>query len=229
MHFFDIVFILVWIVVGFFILRFAGQRFFHEQNRADVAAGAIVLAFTIGALWPFPSRTAAPNQPVAGQPVSSATAGSQVASGAPQPVCHTPSPNEKTIRGIKRAQGRGYIGHIDSLRPETESDNPGEYRVGCNIYANGWVADMNIKAPAAGIAFVIDSKRVVNATPAYGQARPDVVSALGPQSTLLCGFLQAEIPTAGLAKGTHTIQLAGLSKDGKLYYPVGDPETVTLQ
>jgi hypothetical protein len=73
--------------------------------------------------------------------------------------------------------------------------------------ANDWVVDMSVKAPAAGIAFVIDSKKVVNATPAYGQARPDVVQALGPQSTLLCGFLQAEIPTAGLAKGTHTIQL----------------------
>jgi len=228
---FEILFALVWIVVGFLILRYAAQRFFAQRAlagkyEAEVVAGAIVAAFIVGAALPIhhqPTVGQTPaSQPAAG-PVTSATA-------APTFICHAPSPRSSTIRGIKLGQGGKYQGHVDSLRPETESDRPSaEFKSGCNIYANGWAVDMNTKSPPAGIGFLIDSKKVVNVTQAFGVARPDVVSAFNWPGTLRCGFLDAEIPTVGLRKGTHTVQLVALSKNGKQYYLAGDPVTVTLR
>lgn len=229
MPMFDIVFALVWIVVGFFVLRYAAQRFFAQRSladkyQADVLAAGIVVAFIIGALVPFHNAPAV--QSASNQPASSLAA---TATPTPGFICHSPSPRPMTIRGVKKAQGGKYQGHIDSLRPELESNrSTAAFPAGCNMYANGWVVDLNLKAPAAGIAFVIDSKTVVNATSAYGQARPDIVAAFGPPEMLHSGFLDAEIPTAGLRKGAHTIQLVALSKDGKRYYPTGESATVTI-
>lgn len=226
MSMFDVLFALIWIVVGFFVLRYAAQRFFAQPELAgkyqsEVLAGGIVAAFVIGAL--FASRNQPAVQTASVQSTTTATA-------TPGFICHTPSPPAKIIRGIKKAQGGKYQGHIDSVRPELESNrSAAELPASCNIYANGWVVDTNLKSPAAGIGFLIDSKTVVNATSAYGRARPDIVSAFSAPGMLHSGFLDAEIPTAGLRKGTHTFQLVALSKDGKRYYPAGDSATVTLR
>jgi hypothetical protein len=230
MPMFDILFALVWIVVGFLVLRYAAQRFFAQRDLAgkyqsDVVAGGIVAAFIIGAVLPFhnqPAAQTASNQ-TASAPATTATA-------APTFTCHSPSPRAMTMKGVKKAQGGQYQGHVDSLRPESESDRSSDqFQAGCNIYANGWTVDMNTKSPPPGIAFIIDSKKIINATSAFGVARPDVASALNAPGTLHCGFLDAEIPTEGLRKGTHTIQLVALSKDGKRYYSAGDATTITLR
>jgi hypothetical protein len=229
---FDIVFALVWIVVGFLVLRYAAQRFFAQPSLAgkyqsEAVAGGIVAAFIVGALFPFHS------QPAVTQTSPNQTASAPAANATPAPtfICHSPSPRAITMLGVKKAQGGGqYQGHVDSLRPESESDRSSDrFQAGCNIYANGWTVDMTTKSPPPGIAFLIDSKKIINATSAYGVARPDVASALNAPGTLHCGFLDAEIPTAGLRKGTHTVQLVALSKDGKRYFPAGDAATITLR
>ena len=220
----DILFTFIWIVVIFSIVRFLGQRFFNspEKYRADVAAIAIVIAFLMGLFWPFSNR-ATPEPPPA---TASATA-----TAVPVAICHSPEPNQSTIiRGIGPAQGGHYSGAIDALLPDPNYPTTStQFQAGCNIYANGWVANMESKTPVPGIGFVIDSKRVVNATAAYGLLRPDVAHALNAPNLIRCGYWHAEIPTAGLRPGPHTIQVVGLSKDGKSYHAIGQSTTITLQ
>jgi hypothetical protein len=218
----DILFTIIWIVVVFVIVRFLGERYFNspEKYRADVAAAAIVIAFVIGLLWPFANHA-----------VSTAPPATQTAVVTPPPICHTPRPHYATVlHGTRRAQGGDYGGSIDSLLPDpTFPTSQTQFRIGCTIYANGWVANVGAKTPVPGIGFLIDSKRLINVSPSYGNSRPDVARALGASSVVFSGFSQAEIPTTGLRPGTHTIQIVALSKDGKSYHTATQPETITLQ
>ena len=224
MHALDISFTIIWVVVIFSIVRFLGQRFFNspEKYRADVAAIAIVIAFLIGLFWPFSNR---------GTPEQAPATASAPATAVPEAVCHSPGPGQSTvIRGIRPAQGGRYSGAVDALLPDPNFPATStQFQAGCNIYANGWVADMETKTPVPGIGFVIDSKRVVNVSAAYGQRRPDVAHALNAPSLIRCGYWHAEIPTAGLRPGPHTIQVVALSKDGKSYHSIGQSTTITLQ
>lgn len=207
----NMLFAALWIIVGFLALRFAGQAVFHEKFRADIAAIAIVLAFAIGAsLRPFPfgSETA---------PLATT-------------ACYIPDEisGERTP-SAEPATGGNYSGNIDSLSAGPDEPSALSFQDGCNIYANGWAADMSTKTPVSGIVFVIDSKRVINATSMYGAPRPDVVKAFGAAALLRTGFSHAVIPTRGIAAGPHTIQLGGLSSDGKAYHLIGAPTAITLR
>ncbi len=84
------------------------------------------------------------------------------------------------------------------------------------------------KGPARGVVLVVDSRDVINATPVYGVLRPDVVKFFGAPDLLRTGFAKATIPTAGLAKGPHTVQLGALGNDGRTYYLAANPMTITL-
>lgn len=101
----DILFSLVWVVVLFFAIRFAGQRFFHENYRADIAAIAVALAFVVGALWhPFSYNNA--NTTAAGPVVAT--------------LCYRSSensPQEKVALDLRQAAGGDYVGSLDSLSP----------------------------------------------------------------------------------------------------------------
>jgi len=216
-------FLLIWIVVGFFALRYLAQQYFHEDRRADAAATLAVATFVIGILLPSPLRTGGSTRPASGETASS------TASAAPAPACHSPSPCQPIVHGLKPSVGMDK-GNVDSVRPELESDNPATvYRAGCNIYLNGWALDAALKRPLPGILVVIDGKRVVNATSAYGQNRPDIVQAFGVPGVLRTGFLHAEVPTTGLRPGQHTLQLAGISQDRKSYHFIGSPTPFTIQ
>ena len=219
----DFLVTLIWIVVIFVAVRFFGQRFFSspEKYRAEVAAVAVAVAFLMGLFWPFSSRTASENPPTA----------AATAAPAALAVCHSPSPHQSTvIRGIKQAQGGRYSGAIDALLADPNvAASSTQFQVGCTIYANGWAADTENKKPLSGIGFLIDSKRVLNASAAYGQRRPDVAKALNAPGVLKCGYWHAEISTVGLRPGPHTIQVVGLSSDGKSYHTFGEPTTISLQ
>jgi hypothetical protein len=219
----DFFFTVIWIIVIFAVIRFLGVRFFNspEKYRADVAALAVVVAFLMGLFWPFSNRAASEQAPVAG---------SVPATAMPAAICHTPGPNRsKFIRGIRRAQGGHYSGAIDALLPDPNSSASTQFQTGCNIYANGWIADMDAKTPVPGIGFLIDSTKVVNSSVSYGHGRPDVAKAYNAPGLVLCGYEHAEIPTVGLRAGPHTIQPVVLSKDGRSYHAVAQPITITLQ
>lgn len=210
------------IVVGFIALRFLGKRYFDQKYRADVVAAAIVSAFLVGMIWPLSH----PDTP----PVASA-----VVPVTPQPavatVCYTPGAADRS-QGVglplKQVTGRGYAGAIDTITSDPGGTQP-NLSAGCSIYASGWVANMAKKGPARGVVLVVDSRDVINATPVYGVLRPDVVKFFNAPNLLRTGFAEAAIPTTGLAKGPHTIQLGALGGDGRTYYLAANPMTITLR
>lgn len=211
------------VVVGFIALRFLGKRFFDQKYRADVVAAAIILAFLVGMLLPL-SRPVTPPVTPAVVPVPRQPA---VAT-----VCYTPSALDRSqgVRPpLKQATGKGYAGAIDTLTSDPGATQPFNGQAGCNIYASGWVANMAKKVPARGVVLVVDSRDVINATQVYGVLRPDVVKFFGAANLLRTGFVKAAIPTAGLAKGPHTIQLGALGNDGRTYYLAANPMTITLR
>lgn len=209
---------LVWIVVGFFAIRLAAQRFFHEKQRADIAAIAIVGAFVVGALWrPFPSDNANAG--------AAASAASVVGA-----VCYRPSAiNAQQQVPLRRDTDANYSGALDALAVEPEGPMTSNFRAACNIFGNGWVANLRAKTPANGVVFVLDSHRVIDVTPTYRKPRPDVAKAFRSPGMLKTGFSGAVIPTTGLAAGPHTVQLGALSRDGKSYYLIGVPVAITLK
>jgi hypothetical protein len=218
-----VLFSFVWIIVGFAAIRLAGQRFFHEKHRADIAAFAVVIAFVAGALWhPFHSVNASAGN------IGSTNAAwtSSVAT-----TCYRPTgtkPHEKVLHAMLAAS-RDYNGNLDVLAAEPGGEQTSAFRAGCNIYAAGWVADMTKKSPAPGVVLVADARELIDVSAMYRQPRPDVVKAFGATTLLDTGFSGAMIPTTGLSAGPHTIQLGALSSDRKSYYLVGSATTITLR
>ena len=183
------------IVVGFIALRFLGKRFFDQKYRADVVAAAIVLAFLVGTVWPLSHPSTPPPATAAVVPAT------------PQPavatVCYTPGPVDRSHGAhlsLKQATGKGYAGAIDTLSSDPGATQPPNSQAGCNIYASGWVANMAEKVPARGVVLVVDSRDVINATPAYGVLRPDVVKFFGAPNLLRTGFVKAESRQADLLR-----------------------------
>lgn len=221
MRAFDILFTVVWVVVIYFIARFLGGRLINSsvKYRADLAAVFVVLAFVVGLLWPFSNRA-----------VSNAPA-TQTVAATPPAICHRAPSHATVLRGIRETHGGDYGGSIDELLPDPKFPTTlTQFRSGCTIYASGWAANMGAKKPIpGGIGFLIDSKRVINASFSYGQPRPDVVQALGGPGLVFTGFGGAEIPTAGLRAGAHTIQIVALSKDGRFYHRSSQPTLITLR
>ena len=219
----SILFGCIWLVVGFFAVRFAGGRFFHEKYRSDVAAVAVVLAFAVGALWPFSNRIG--TVPIAVPVTTAAPAAAR--------VCHSDKKinvRRTIMRGVKPARGGDYGGSIDVIRSDPSgTQNETEFQAGCIIYASGWVANMAAKTPVSGVVFVVDSKDITDATSVYGEERPDVAKGYGAAAMLRVGYWNAVIPTTGLVKGKHIIQAGARSNDGKWYYPVGIPTTITMR
>ncbi|HTU69710.1 MAG TPA: hypothetical protein VMF11_05265 [Candidatus Baltobacteraceae bacterium] len=201
--------IFVSVVVGFFVLRFLGRRFFNQKYRADVVAAAIVAAFLIGLVWPLSHRGGAPD-----------TSASAV-------KCSELNLTQADISQLKPLAGGTDIGSLDVTTLGDFKYSLDKFRKGSTIYASGWVGDSATKTPIRGVVLVIDSKTIVNATSSYGVARPDVAKVFGP-TMLYVGFLNAPISTAGLAKGRHVIQAAGVTDDAKGYYLVGVPHVITL-
>ena len=219
----NILFVCLWFVVGFFGLRFAGDRFFHEKYRSDIAAAAVVLAFAIGALWSFSNRIGTVPMAV---PVATSTPAAAT-------VCHSDKKinlRSTIMRGVKPTKGGDYGGSIDVLWSDpSEAHSAIEFQTGCIIYASGWIANMSTKAPASGVVLVVDSKDIIDATSVYGEERPDVAKGYGAAAMLRVGYRNAAIPTTRFGKGRHTVQVGTLSNDGKWYYLVGAPTIITLR
>lgn len=206
-----------WVVIGFIALRVLGARFFNQKYRADVVAAAIVLAFVIGTLWPFSNRMGMQN----------GSAPNSAASAAAEP--NKLNLTEAVVSQLRPLEGTNDIGSLDVLQatPNDFARSMAAFQKGSTIYASGWVGDGGAKAPIRGAVLVIDAKIIVDATPLYGQPRPDLARAFGP-GMLNAGFLNVPIPTAGLSKGRHVIQAAGVTDDAKGYYLVGTPRVVTV-
>jgi len=208
-------FVVLWMVLGFLVLRWLGRFVFHERYRAELAAAALVLAFTVGAIWPFSERirpstesaaapaaapAAPPSQPVPGQDVSR--------------LCRTAT--------LKAAAGHGSVDVLgvrtgDQIVPFAGN---GSVKQGDVLAAEGWVADQGLTQPASGVCLVVDGALVRDASSVYGGTRRDVAAAFHRDTLTNTGFA-VFLPASKLVPGAHVISVAAVAADGSAYLITG--------
>lgn|GEM_PF-1794486 len=225
----NVLFTVLWMVVGFFILRVVALRFFREPRRAEVAAAAVVVAFTAGALWPFSPRFEPPSQaPVAAvQTPAPATPASPVAPAGP---AATAAASDFSSRCEKRqlAAGDG-TGSLDVLSAPDGAVIPdgGTSPAGTMLVLRGWAVDKSGPRPAAAVCLLVDGRISTHAAVHLGGARPDVATALGTQAVVDSAFEVTFDPSA-LPRGKHRLAIAEGGTEGPLLQLPG-ARTVTFQ
>jgi hypothetical protein len=199
--------VLIFGIVRFLATRFGSSRF---PLIYGIVAAALFLA-GIGTHKLMHSGESAGPAPVVAV-VSPANA--------PQTTANKLNLTTTQIAHLTPLAGNHPLGSLDALTTspsDTVNQTNNEFAVGTPIYARGWAADAIAKVPLRGIVLLVDFKRVIDATAGYGGDRPDVAKALGLATVEFTGFSGVQIPTAHLAKGTHSLTLAGITDDGKHY------------
>jgi hypothetical protein len=231
----NILFLTLWVVIGFFVFRYVGSRYFHEPHRADVAAAAVAVAVAVGALWPNSPRIEGTAQRISALDASPP---------ANPPLNLKPFVLKRMhltnaeVQKLRPGTNAAIVGSLDSLYTLRSPVAVSEYPIGATIYANGWVADYSLKEPVHGIVFVVDSKRIIDETPWFGTERADLAYMWSPDSKsapvdsmplAYAGFGAARLSAAVLGGGEHTIQAAGVSNDHRRYFLVGKPTSIVIK
>lgn len=207
----SVLFLLLWIVVGFFALRWLGQRFFKERYRADVFALAVAVAFAAGALGPFGVRRV--EAPPAAVPPP-------VAANVPAPQ---PPQNVMKVCKLVRKLAGSALGSVDSVGT-AKDDKVDQQRNGflldrkASLGVTGWVADAPTKTPATAACLIIDGVVRPDAIAVYGNLRPDVATAYNTQAMAATGYLLT-LPARVLKSGVHTVSVASVTASGAAALP----------
>jgi hypothetical protein len=219
----NVLFIILWIVVGFFILRAAALRFFREPRRADVAAAAVVVAFAAGALWPFSPRIEPASQ-------QQAAAVQTAAPAAPAVAATAGAASDVSSRCDKRqlAPGDG-TGSLDVLSTADGTAVPdgGTSPARTVLLVRGWAVDKSGPLPATVVCLIVDGKISTRSVVHLGGPRPDVATALGNQAVLNSAF-EVKFDPAVLPHGKHRLAIAEGGAAGPLLQLPG-ARTVTLE
>ncbi len=218
-----LLFLVLWIAVAFFVLRFFGQRYFHEPRRADVAALGIAVAFALGALWPYSARLGSGAPPAAAQtsapaatPPAQQVVGANVLGTGDPPGTRNVS---ATCRSTKSPFGRSSDGSIDDVRADAQQSaiiaDGGRMDQRLQYIVDGWAADPAAGRPALGVCLMIDGKVDARGRAYFGVARPDLASGFHHDELTPSGYLIA-IPPGLLSRGRHRIQVLSRAAGGKL-------------
>lgn len=197
------------LVIAYFGLLWLGRRFFAGRYPAELASGAVVIAFAIGVNWPYWPRpqSSAREAPSVSRPVPAAA-----------PLAN---PLGADVGGACRearltsAAGRGHLdaaliragGTSLPVRPETRLQN------GEMLVAEGWAANAALDGPAASVCAVLDGEILARVNVLYGATRLDVASAYKRDALSPTGFAIV-IPADRLTPGKHEIQAAALTAEG---------------
>lgn len=199
---------LFWIVLGYLGLLQAGRRFFTGRYRAEVCAGAVVIAFAVGLSVPRggAADVAAPAPPVA---VSTAS---------------LPPPPAVPVTDVAKACGSARLsaavgkGNMDAAAivsggHEAPAGSLPDVHPGDTLVLRGWAANPELKAPVAAACAVIDGRIVASTKGLYGAIRPDVAAAFATPSLAATGF-QLLVASSAIPLGHHRIQTAAVAADG---------------
>lgn len=201
----SVLFLLLWIVVGFFALRWLAGRFFKERYRADVFALAVAVAFAAGVLGPFNvHRGEAP-----------APAAPPVAVNVPPP--QPPHDAKSTCQAVKGVSGTA-LGSVDvvgiaDVGKADQQPNGFALPRNASLGVVGWVADAASKTPSIAACLLIDGDVRSDATAVYGNPRPDVATAYNAPAMTATGYFLS-LPAKSLKPGTHSIKVVSVTAGG---------------
>jgi hypothetical protein len=192
--------------IVFVIVRFFASRYVVPAATINSIGTVLVVVICAGALIRgaffgerAPAPTVAPQWPAAqsGAGVAPPAIAAAAASAASPAAGHAPV-----------APGNA-LGAIDTLTASGDGPAaaPGTFTAGSTLYATGWAAS-HAKKPYTRLIFLID-RRVAVEVKASPVSRPDVAKAFATPAMSATGFQSVAIPTAGLAKGTHSLQVGG--------------------
>jgi hypothetical protein len=220
-------FLLLWIAVGFFVLRYFGRKYFHEPRRADVAAIGVAVAFALGAIWPYSARF---GTTVGTAPSPASTTAQSVAALGPSAARDT----SKACRSIKLPFGKTPYGSIDVLRSDGKgapsvvvADN-GEMDRTEGYFVEGWVVEPDLSGPALGVCLVVDGKLDLHDRTYYGLSRPDVALGYHRDELNLSGY-RVQISPGALPPGKHQIQVVTVTAPGSQGLLVPIQRNVTVK
>ena len=203
-------FVVLWMAIAFFILRFIAIRIFAETGRAEIAALGIVVAFTAGAVWPYSERFHLPG-------TSKENAGADVAPPA-QSVAASPGAMRDISARCKDAASFGNNG-AGSLDVVHRVDDPAPLADGGALPAHagfvlqGWAVSSKRDAVASAVCLVVDGRVEPKAAVTYGGRRADVantyhIPALEPSA------FQIVVRGDAVTAGHHRIAVAAESQGG---------------
>lgn len=169
-------------IAVFFVARVIGVQYKDRRWYGEYFGAIAVLLFALGLLaYPLMFSQATVPQSAA-QAVSPSRHAPPIdlKLASVQPTCVSIG-KARILHNVARGKSTDYNGSLDILwpRPSEFSQTRSTFKSGCVIFATGWAAKMAHKDPVSGIAFVIDSHRVIDATSAYGKARPDMARKAG--------------------------------------------------
>ena len=204
----NLLFVALWCCLGFFAVRHLANRYFHEPRRADTAAFCVVLAFAIGALWPFSSRLGF--SPATNTVVAAASNRANTAQ--LNPVARNVSAQCNSVTGLPLEAG---FGSVDELETHSNKAMPDGSRLafGVPYMLRGWAADVSHESPALAVCLVVDGRVTRGAKSLYGAARPDVAAVSHIPALLPTGFRITIVPRL-LVRGRHELEVATLSQHG---------------
>ena len=208
------------LIALFFIARSLMMRYGGNVALSNAVAATIVIAFLAGfaghaILFPGPQTAAAP---VGVAPAPVATSASPPPGTAVAPMNRVLS-QAQVARLLPTGKAMSYsvIEGPDGTGPSGD-----QFPAGATIVVHGWAGDPTTKSTAAGLLLIVDGRRRLDATKGYGGDRIDVARAFTTMTMLHTGFAMM-LPTAGLAKGTHHLELAAIRRDGRHYQIITFP------
>jgi hypothetical protein len=217
-----LLFLCLWIVVAFFVLRYFGRRYFHEPRRADVAALAVAVAFAAGALWPFSTRIGGAR----GAPPQSTAAEPMIVNAVVIGTGNPPGARDTTAlcRSAKGLVGRvAAPGSIDDVRSDEQQSATvaigGQINSRVQYIVDGWASQRSLNRPASGVCLVVDGKLERHVRTYFGLLRPDLATGFHNDGIIPSGYLVI-IPPGTLPAGKHRLQMASETAGGLSILPV---------
>jgi hypothetical protein len=205
--------LLVWVTRAL-MLRYGSKRGFANVIAAVVAVAFVAGFACDGLYWPrYPVAAPAPAPP---------STAPTVAASAPMKEA-IPKPAERTAAQIRALRPLGKpisYSVIESLGGT--GPNGDQFAAGSTVDVHGWAGDPATKAAAAGLLMLVDGRRPVDATQGYGGERPDVATAFH-STAMLDSNVSVQLPTVGLTRGIHHLELAAILHDGAHYRVVTVP------
>lgn len=207
----NVALVVLWLVLGFVVLRYAAERYLGDSRRASVTASAVVFAFALGLYWPHPARVDTPSSattsaaaPSGEEGLPMATRGSDTIS-----LCSSSSSGAEPVSG--HVDLFGVVRHGRAL-PQT---SPLSLAAGDDVVFMGWATDDHAAAAARGACVLVDGKISRDARVLYRLARADLVKAYNNPALGETGF-QIVLPGGRLAAGRHRLGIAVVTSSGRV-------------
>jgi len=133
-----------------------------------------------------------------------------------------------SLDGVKKSAepGNAAIDVLNAYRYPLPPVMTVESNADESIDLSGWAIDEKVKGVAAAVFVTVDDRTDILAT--YGHDRSDIAASFKNPDYRASGF-RATILMEDLSKGTHTISMKILAKDGNEYYVPAQKITIEVR